>query len=222
MSQQPIRSATPALPRRAGFVRRAWKRRGPVWSVRTIAAIALLAIGLTAALVFLVGDRPLFVETGLTLAIVAGALFVLMAVGLYVGARVRRRDVPGLEIAGVNLEQITRHGPDGLDGLSGIDGDDGCLGAVVAVLLGIVVAFLLVLLAWLLINVGIALYLVLTLALSWVLYRALRQVFRHGQTCKGRLAASLGYALAYTALYTGWLFALVYAADHVLRGRLGR
>ena len=93
---------------------------------------------------------------------------------------------------------------------------EGCLGAIVSVLLSVVVLIVLAFLLWFLINVGAVVVLVLFLALAWVFSRALRQVFRHSRTCRGRLAPSLGYAVLYSALYTGWLFALVHLTHYLL------
>ena len=81
---------------------------------------------------------------------------------------------------------------------------------------GVVVLIVLVLALWLLANIGLAVGLVLFLALSWIFCRALRQVFARSRTCRGRLGPSMGYALLYTVLYTGWLFALVHLANFML------
>jgi hypothetical protein len=53
------------------------------------------------------------------------------------------------------------------------------------------------------------------LAVFWVFNRALRQVFARSRQCHGRLAPSLGYALVFTILYTGWLFALVWGVHRI-------
>jgi hypothetical protein len=54
-----------------------------------------------------------------------------------------------------------------------------------------------------------------------VFYLALRQVFARSRVCRGNLGKSVGYALLYTALYTGWLFALVWIAHGLFGPRLG-
>jgi hypothetical protein len=102
----------------------------------------------------------------------------------------------------------------------GIDGDEGCLGALVGLVLAVVVGILLVFVLWILMYLGIVLWLFLLMAVAWVFYLALRQVFAKSRVCQGNLRASLGHALLYTLLYTGWLFALVFIAQGLLGPRL--
>ena len=85
------------------------------------------------------------------------------------------------------------------------------------VLLSIVVMFLLIVFFWLLVNALWPLIMLIAVALFWVFNRALRQVFARSRQCKGNLAASLGYALVYTTLYTGWLMALIWLVKRVHR-----
>jgi hypothetical protein len=51
------------------------------------------------------------------------------------------------------------------------------------------------------------------LALYWMFYRALKLVFDKTSVCRGQWMPSLGYALLYTVLYTGWLFLLLGTLD---------
>lgn len=204
----------PKIPKRVRF---------PVWSVRTITLTALSVLAVTAIAVFALGTRSLFVETELTLAIVAAALFVFLSVGLYQGARVRRWDLPAVEAKGVSFDDIAQNLPDALDvggGVPDVDAE-GCFGSVVAAMLALVAGLLLLVLLWLLLNFGVVLWVFLLAAVSWVFYLALRQVFAKSRVCRGNLGASLGYALLYTLLYTGWLFAVVWIADGLIGRRLG-
>jgi hypothetical protein len=196
--------------------------RYPVWSVKTITVLCILVIAITATSVFLIGKKPLFYETELTLAIIAAVLFVFLAVGLYRGVRVRRRDLPGVDIKGVGLDDLTDHLPDANHVPEPLDVGDGCVGAIVGLLLGIVVGALLMVLLWLLLNLGIVLWVFLTAALAWLFYLALRQTFGKSRVCKGKLAPTLAYALMYTILYTGWLFALVWVAQRLFGGRVAQ
>jgi hypothetical protein len=197
--------------------------RYPVWSVKTITLLAILVIGLTATSVFVIGKKPLFYETELTLAIVAGVLFLFLAVGLYRGVRVKRWDLPGVDAKGVSMGDLMEHVPDPATFPDHIDAGDfgeGCLVSLVGLLLAILVGVLLLLLLWVLLNLGILLWVFLIAALSYVFYLALRQIFAKSRACKGNLPTSLGYALLYTVLYTGWLFAVVWAAHRIFGGRL--
>ncbi len=207
------RIARPKFPKRVRY---------PVWSVKTITVTALFVTAVTAASVFLSGKRSVFVETELTLAIVAAALFVFLAVGLYRGVRVRRRDLPGTDVKGVSAENmdfsIDNMVPDGLD----LGGDEGCLVAIVGLFVAVIAAVAAVLLLWLVINLGIVLWVFLLAAVAYVFYLALRLVFARSRTCRGNLVASVGYALVYTVLYTGWLFAVVWVAGRLMARGLGR
>jgi hypothetical protein len=208
------------MPRPRPFPKRV---RYPVWSVKTITVIAILVIALTAASVFLIGKKPLFFETELTLAIIAAVLFVFLSVGLYRGVRVKRRDVAGVDTKGVaSLGEMVEALPNPSGLPDGMDADEGCLGVLVGLVVAVFVGIVLLFLLWLLLNVGILLAVFLVAALSWVFYLALRQIFAKSRVCKGNLAASLGYALVYTVLYTGWLFALVWAAHRLFGGRLAQ
>ena len=199
------------------------RKRYPVWSVKTITALAVFVLAVTAASVFLLGKRSIFYETELTLAIIAAALFLFLSVGLYHGVRVKRRDVPGVDTSGIPLKEVGDSFPDVSNVLDGIDGgDEGCLAALLALGIAILAGIALLFLLWLLLNLGIVLWVFLLAALSWVFYLALRQVFAKSRVCKGNLPASLGYALAYTLLYTGWLFALVWIAHGLLGDKLGK
>ena len=198
--------------------------RRPVWSVKTAALVGVLVTGVTGAVIYLLGKRSLFAETELTLAAVSGVLFLFLAVGLYRGVRVRRRDVARLEFRTVRPDSLDIGNPDLPDvscPLDAFDGDDeGCLAALLAGLLWVLAIVVLLGLVWVLLNVGLWIGLAIAPALTWLLYRALRQVFIHRRQCQGNLLPSLGYAAFYTFLYTGWLFALAYLAHYLYGQRL--
>jgi hypothetical protein len=186
-------------------------RQYPVWSAKSIALLALLALILSALLVYGLGKKSLFVETELTLAVIAAGLFVFLTVGLYRGVRIRKEQLT-TEVS-VNADFIDMGGLDWPD--VGLDLDpEGIVGAIVSLIVAVVVVILLTLVAWALLTFLWGLVVVLAVAVFWVFNRALRQVFAHSRRCRGNLAASLGYAALYTGLYTGWLFALVWAIHH--------
>jgi hypothetical protein len=189
-----------------------------VWSISTITTYALVVIGLTAILVYVLGKRSVFFETELTLGIIAAALFAFLTIGLYHGVRIRRRDLPSATMPEVPTPDFELPDLGGFD--LGIDGDEGCLAVLVGLVLAVIVGILLVFALWILLYLGIVLWVFLLMAVAWVFYLALRQVFAKSRVCKGNLRASVGYALLYTLLYTGWLFALVFIAQGLLGPRL--
>jgi hypothetical protein len=185
----------------------------PVWSVKSIALLSVLTVGVATAVAFAAGRRPVLVELEWTLVIVAGALFAMLLTGLYRGVRLRETEPPSAELTKIDIRDWT---PDGtslpdidcpLDAFDG--GDDGCLGAIVGFLLSFLVLIVLVMAVWLFLQVALVAVFVLLTAIYWVLHLALRQVFAHSADCRGNLTRSLGFATVYTLLYTGWLFALL-------------
>jgi hypothetical protein len=194
-----------------------------VWSVKTITITALVVITVTALSVFLLGRGSLFRETELTLAIVAAGLFLFLTIGLHRGVRVKRWDLPGVSAKAVDIGDLAHHidPPDLLtDFASGADGIEGCLGAIIGFVLSLFAGVILLVVLWCAINLGIIVWVFLMAALSWVFYLALRQVFAKSDRCRGKWGASAAYAAYYTLLYTGWLFALVLAAEWVFGRRL--
>ena len=198
-----------------------------VWSMKTITLVAIAVIVVTAVSVFLLGKASLFHETELTLAIIATSLFVFLSIGLFRGVRVKAWDLPGADVKTPDFADIAdglniNGGADGFDVASGLDGD-GCLSAIVGFFLAVVVGIFLLFFLWMIVTLGILAWVFLLASLSWVFYLALRQVFAKSETCRGNWAKSVGYALLYTGLYTGWLFALVWVAEGLIgaKSRVG-
>jgi hypothetical protein len=192
-----------------------------VWSMRTITLVATAVIVVTSLSVFLLGKGSLFRETELTLGIIAAALFAFLTFGLHRGATVKRWDLPGVDQHLVDIGNLS----DGLSNAPDLDfialgAEGGCLGALLGLVLSIFAGVILMILLWIVVNLGIVLWVFMMAALSWVFYLALRQVFAKGEICRGDWLKSMAYALLYTALYTGWLLALVFIADGLLGQRL--
>ena len=194
-----------------------------MWSVKSVAWLALLTLVVSATVIFIAGKRSLIIELEWTLGVVAAALFALLAVGLYRGARLREKEAPSAELTKVDLSEWT---PDSgvpdfdcpLDVVDGGGDELGCLGVIAGIVLSIVAFVVLFLLLWVFLQVAvIALFIVMT-AIYWVLHLALRQVFAHSGDCRGKPGRSLAFASLYTVLYTGWLFALLFMIVFWFRG----
>ncbi len=222
------------------MIKTARAHRYPIWSTKAILIISLPVLVTIAALVVILSDRSLFVETQLTLLIIALCLFAFLTVGLYRGVRLERPNKDKLGRAVVEFD--SREGAQGpkwadfLDGLfffppvdlphidvphfdlgdaSGV-GDD-LVGCLMTLVLWVAALVLIVALLWLLSQVIAALP-VIILALYWIFYRALRVVFSKSRLCRGRLLPSMGYGLLYTILYTGWIFAVLWIGRFLLPG----
>jgi len=193
----------------------------PVWSIKSIAWLSVLTLACVATIVAVSGERSLIVELEWTLGVVAAALFALLAVGLYRGARLRETQAPAAELTKVDLsdwQPDVSTVPDfdcPLDIADGGGDELGCLGVIVGALLAIIAFVLFAGLLWAFLQfAAIVIFIVMT-AIYWVLHLALRQVFAHSEDCRGKLLRSLGFASLYTVLYTGWLFGLLMIASTV-------
>lgn len=201
------------------------KTRSPLWSIRAIVLISIPVVIITLLLVFYFSTRSFVTELAIALGIIAVGLFIFLAVGLY---------------HGVHLEEPILENPDKPMGSAGFDvgdavglaavmptpdlkvdipdvgstGDD-LAGCLVSILLWIVIAIVLAVLFWVLVQVLAFVLPWVLLALYWMFYRALKLVFEKTAVTRGHLLPSLGYALMFTVLYTGWLFLLLGALQWI-------
>ena len=198
------------------------KNRSPLWSLRAIVLISIPVVVITLALVFYFSTRSFIGELAIVLGIIAVGLFVFLTVGLYFGVR---------------LEQPTEKEPEKLEmgaidpvivGLPVVDvpkidlgipdvGDAGndLVGCLVSIVLWIVITLALTFLFWLLVQMLAFVLPWVLLVLYWMFYRALKLVFEKTAVTRGHLLPSLGYALLFTVLYTGWLFLLLGALQWI-------
>lgn len=187
-------------------------RRRPRRPVRTARGFAFGTLFVIAGVVIpmlVLGERSLLVRAELATLIVAGLLWLFLFIGLYRGARIRK------------TEPIPQHAPLGIgdatsdfgniDGINLVDGVDDVLGAIVGFFVWIVLAVVLICFLPLLLE-GIA-YVVFVMfaSLVWIGRRALRQVFAFGPRCRGKPGAAAIRATAFTALYSSWLFVLLWS-----------
>ena len=221
MTPTPSTARSTASQRRPTPAERLIEARGhyPVWSVKSVAWLAVLTVIVAGTAVALSGERSLFIKLEWTLGVVSAALFAMLAVGHYRGVRLREKDAPAAEMSKVDLSDWQ---PDStglpdmdcpLDAVDGGGDELGCLGVIAGVLLSVVVFFVLLGLLWVFLQFAVIVLFVVTTAIYWVLHLALRQVFAHSEDCRGKLGRSLAFASLYTVLYTGWLFALLFMAS---------
>ena len=207
--------------------------RYAIWSVKAIAFISAPVVAIIAVLVFFFSRSSVYVELQTTLLIIALCLFVFLTIGLYRGVRLERphkeqptwtplttasSTSPDLSAVGdvmriIDIPEVKIDLPDVSDA-----GDD-LVGCLVGLVLWVVMSIALVILLPILVQVVWATLFALVLALYWVFYRALRVVFARSRACKGKLLLSTGYGLLYTALYTGWIFVLIWISRYVTTPR---
>ena len=182
---------------------------------KSVFIVSLVVIVVTVLTVYLSGinyHRSLTSNLYLSLGIIATALALFMTYGLYVGVGLldnfpkfrhfQRGDILGNTTPDIDL-------PD-------IEVGEGIGGIIASIVLWILMTIAIVLLLIVLEAIfWFSLFVLLTM-LYWVFFRALRFVFSKSKDTQGDLGISAIYALGYTALYIGWIFAVVYLVD-VLR-----
>lgn len=176
---------------------------------KSVFLVSLLVVGITFLTVWISGinyNRDITSNLYLSLSIIGTILFLFMSYGLYSGI--------GLTDNFPNYRQYKRGDflsyptPDA--DISGADAGEGIAGIIVSILLWIVMTVAMILLFVLLEAVfWISLSIILTM-LYWVFFRALKLVFSKSGITRGNLPNSLLYSLAYTTLYLGWIYGIVY------------
>ena len=187
-------------------------RKYPVWSIRSAAAL-LSAVGIITALVAgFIPNLNVFARIELTVVVCAIVLFCFMSLGLYRGARVKRKHLPSLSYTpSFTAEQAGENVSSAADFTTDIPIHDhvGCLGIIAGFAIWLVLLLFGGIIIWSFFQLGGWAVVGFFFGLCWVMYRALRQVFARSRQCQGRLPASVGWSALYTLFYTGWLFALL-------------
>lgn len=97
--------------------------------------------------------------------------------------------------------------------ISIVEVGDGIGGLLVSILLWIGMSTLfIVLLIVLEVVFWFSLFIILAM-LYWLFFRALKFVFSKSKETKGDIGISAVYSLAYTLLYVGWIFGIVYLTE---------
>ena len=179
---------------------------------KSIFVVSLTVVGITVLTVFLTSShyhRTISSNLFLSLSVIATALFLFITYGLYKGIGLID-DFPRVEK--FESRTVFSHSEQGPK-LPSIEVGEGISGLLLSILLWIVMS---VVFAVLLIALEFVLWLSLFLIIAmlyWVFFRALKFVFRKSKDTKDNLGISAVYGLTYTALYTGWIFGIIYVAE---------
>ncbi len=181
---------------------------------KTILIISLVAITLTLLLVYFTGvrsHRSIIDNAFISLSILVTGFFLFLFAGLYRGFDIRDDLKNKFK---VKWGRTKRFLPDSwhweMPDMGSADGSEGCLAAIAFWLAATLAAILLVIIlevfvwGFLLVLIG---------AIYWILIRALKLIFSKSASCQGDLMKSFGYAISYTALYIGWIYGVIYAAN---------
>ncbi|KAA1244294.1 hypothetical protein [Aquimarina sp. RZ0] len=176
---------------------------------KSVFIVSLVVIVITMLTVYLTGinySRSLTSNFYISLSIIATALFLFMVYGLYKGIGLIDNFSKFRNFKTGDIISQSGTIPD----LPTIDVGDGIDGIVVSVILWIGMTILFaILLIFLEAVFWISIFILLAM-MYWVFFRALKFVFTKSSDTKGDIGISTVYSLAYTALYTGWIFVIVY------------
>lgn len=176
---------------------------------KSVFIVSLLVLFVTILTVYITGEnynRTVTSNLYFSLAIIGTFLFLFMTYGLYKGIALTDNFPKFKNFKTGDIIAQSGTFPD----LPGIEVGDGIFGLIMSILLWIgmtIVVFILLILLEAVFWVSIFIILAM---LYWVFFRALKLVFSKCEQTKGDLGASAGYSIAYTVLYLGWIFGIVY------------
>ena len=179
---------------------------------KSVFTVSLLVIGITILTVYLTGEnynRTVTSNLYLSLSIIGTALFLFMTYGLYKGVGLTDNFPKFREFKTGDFIAQSGTAPD----LPSIEVGDGIGGLIMSILLWIGMTILIfVLLILLEAFFWISIFIILAM-LYWVFFRALKFVFSKSTETKGDIGISAIYSLAYTVMYLGWIFGIVYLTE---------
>ena len=181
---------------------------------KSIFIVSIIVIAITVLTVYITGinyNRSITSNFYLSLSIIGAALFLFMTYGLYKGIGLidnfsafkdfKLENKLGSYFSPTDFPDI---------GIA-----EGILGILVSIVLWIVMSIVFaLLLIFLEAFFWFSIFILLGM-LYWVFFRALKLVFTKVKQTKDNLLLSVKYALSYTTLYLGWLFAIVYITEQL-------
>ena len=179
---------------------------------KSVFKVSLFVIGITILTVYITGEnynRTVTSNLYLSLSVIGAALFLFMTYGLYKGVGLTDNFPKFREFKTGDLIANSANGVD----LPGVDTGDGIGGVIMSILLWIVISIVIFVFLILLEAVfWVSIFIILAM-LYWVFFRALKLVFSKSRDTKGDIGISAIYSFAYTVLYLGWIFGIVYLTD---------
>ncbi len=176
--------------------------------------VSLLVIGVTFLTVYLTGinyNRSISSNLYISLTIIGSVLFLFITYGLYKGINITDNYPKFRNFKTGEFIPSSGELPD--IEMPSIVSDEGVSGFIISILLWLAMAILFFFLLLVLEAVfWISIFIILAM-LYWVFFRALRLVFSQSLETKDNLGISAVYAVGYTFLYLGWIFAIVYLME---------
>ncbi len=181
---------------------------------QSVFIVSLLVVGVTLLTVYLTGinyNRSINTNLYLSLGIIGISLLLFLTYGLYKGVEIIDNFPKFRGYTTGDYIPTAGEIPD-MD-MPTVSSDDGFSGLIVSILLWIVMSVLFFLLLIILEAVfWVSIFIILAM-LYWIFFRALRLVFSKATETEGDIGISAIYAFAYTVLYLGWIFGIVYLAE---------
>jgi len=174
-------------------------------SARVTISLLMVVSIITSCLVYFLGEKSFLVETEIILAIISFVLFAFLVFGLYLGAKLED-DTPSYDASETFKKSDIAENMN-MD-VGDVGGDD-FFGVIFAVLLWIFFSGLILIIAWVLINIVASFVALLFVLIYWIAYQALKLVFANIDMCKGDILKSILTSLVYTILYVGWMMIMI-------------
>lgn len=166
-------------------------------------------------LVFLTGlssHRSVLDNSLISASILSLCFFSFFTIGLYNGLNVYDNYSHKLQLKWKNSKSRTSNSIIDVPTIDAPEVGDGIEGVIIGIILWIVLSILFVFLLFILSTLVWATVVLLTLAIYWLMIRALKLVFAKSEECTNDLLKSVSYALGYTVFFVSWLYGIIYAS----------
>lgn len=191
-------------------------RRRLITSKTVFTATIIVAILIVISIwLFGLGEhRTIFANTILSTSILSIIFFIFLTVGLYVGIKLKDDigklidkakpiDFPDLSSGFEMPSEMPELG-------------EGIVGIILGILAWIAFSILILIAIWVFGAILWTTIIIFAAMLYWILFRALRLVFKNANKCKGNLSMSLTYGFGYTLLYSFWIYGIILISHYLV------
>ena len=181
---------------------------------KSVFVVSAIVIAVTSLTVYFTGihyHRSVNDNLLISLSIIAIVLFVFMTYGLFKGIGLVNNFPKFKKFKSGEMIDL----PMGKNSVSGVDVGDGIEGLLFSIVSWILLTIAFVIfLVFLEAVLWLSIFVILAM-LYWIFFRALKLVFSKAKITQGHFFKSIAFALGYTLLYTGWIFAIVFIAEKI-------
>jgi len=159
--------------------------------------------------------RSLYLNSLITTTILSFVFFCFITVGLFRGWKLK--DTIGNlthYFSRLKKPKNSDGGSGSFDGLEAFEVADSPEGCVFAIILWVVVGLFGTVILWAIGAFFWGIILVMAGLLYWVIFRAFRLILKNSASCKGNISRSLQIAVAYSLLYSFWIYAIIYFSHY--------